>query len=86
MIVHGMIDENVHFRHSARLVTALGAAGKDHTLLPFPRERHMPRGTADRMYMERAIFQFFRAALKLGPEPPEHHPPVSPPQPPPLPP
>jgi len=27
MMVHGMIDENVHFRHSARLLTALCQAG-----------------------------------------------------------
>ena len=26
LIIHGMIDENVHFRHTARLVTALIAA------------------------------------------------------------
>ncbi|KAJ9172223.1 hypothetical protein P3X46_015488 [Hevea brasiliensis] len=28
LLVHGMIDENVHFRHTARLVNALVAAGK----------------------------------------------------------
>jgi dipeptidyl-peptidase-4 len=67
LIVHGMIDENVHFRHSARLVASLCDAGKrsgvDYSLLPFPSERHVPRSFADRMYMERCIFSFLREAL-----------------------
>ena len=29
LIVHGLIDENVHFRHTARLINRLIAAGKD---------------------------------------------------------
>ncbi len=28
MLMHGLIDENVHFRHTARLVTAITAARK----------------------------------------------------------
>ncbi|THU49901.1 hypothetical protein C4D60_Mb06t14430 [Musa balbisiana] len=42
LLVHGMIDENVHFRHTARLVNLLIAAGKSNELLLFPDERHMP--------------------------------------------
>ncbi|KAK6117695.1 hypothetical protein DH2020_048547 [Rehmannia glutinosa] len=38
LIVHGMIDENVHFRHTARLVNALVVAGKTYELLIFPDE------------------------------------------------
>ncbi|KAG9448260.1 hypothetical protein H6P81_014388 [Aristolochia fimbriata] len=58
LLVHGMIDENVHFRHTARLVNALVAAGKPYELLLFPDERHMPRRLADRIYMEERIWDF----------------------------
>ncbi|XP_078431331.1 prolyl oligopeptidase family protein [Wolffia australiana] len=63
MLVHGMIDENVHFRHTARLVNALISAGKPYELLLFPDERHMPRRLTDRIYMEQRIWDFFRHNL-----------------------
>ena len=37
MLVHGLIDENVHFRHTARLINALIKARKPYDLLLFPR-------------------------------------------------
>lgn len=43
MLVHGLIDENVHFRHTARLINSLIAARKSYDLLIFPDERHSPR-------------------------------------------
>ncbi|KAG8381141.1 hypothetical protein BUALT_Bualt06G0091600 [Buddleja alternifolia] len=63
LLVHGMIDENVHFRHTARLVNALVAAGKTYELLIFPDERHMPRRLRDRMYMEQRIWEFIERSL-----------------------
>ena len=59
MLVHGLIDENVHFRHTARLINALIAARKRYELLLFPDERHSPRRLADRVYMEECIRDFF---------------------------
>ena len=67
MIVHGLIDENVHFRHTARLINRLVAAGKDYDLLIFPDERHSPRRLRDRVYMEKRISDYFIRNL-LGPE------------------
>ena len=61
MLVHGCLDENVHFRHTARLVTALIHARKTYQLLAFPDERHLPRGHADRVYMEERIEAFLTA-------------------------
>lgn len=58
MLVHGMLDENVHFRHTGRLVNELTAARKDFELRVFPDERHMPRKPADRLYMEERILRF----------------------------
>ncbi len=63
MLVHGLIDENVHFRHTARLINALIAQRKTYDLLLFPNERHMPRGEADRVYMEEHIRDFFVKTL-----------------------
>lgn len=63
LLVHGLIDENVHFRHTARLINALIKARKPYELLLFPDERHMPRSLADRIYMEERIRDFFLEAL-----------------------
>jgi dipeptidyl-peptidase-4 len=59
LLVHGLIDENVHFRHTARLINALIRARKPYDLLLFPDERHMPRRLEDRIYMEERIRDFF---------------------------
>ena len=63
LIVHGLIDENVHFRHTARLINALIKARKPYEFLMFPDERHMPRSQADRIYMEERITEFFERNL-----------------------
>ncbi len=59
LLVHGLIDENVHFRHTARLINALIRARKRYDLLIFPDERHMPRRLADRVYMEERVRDYF---------------------------
>jgi len=63
LVIHGMIDENVHFRHTARLMQALIDAGKPFETLLYPNERHMPRSEHDRVDMERRILEFFRRNL-----------------------
>ena len=63
LIVHGLIDENVHFRHTARLINSLIKARKSYELLMFPDERHMPRSLQDRIYMEERIADFFERNL-----------------------
>lgn len=63
-IVHGMIDENVHFRHTGRLLVALAAAQKEYELLAYPEERHMPRDQAGLEYQERRVLGFFEHHLR----------------------
>ena len=63
MLVHGLIDENVHFRHSARLINALIQARIPYELFLLPGERHSPRAEADRVYLEERILEFFRRVL-----------------------
>jgi dipeptidyl-peptidase 4 len=66
MLVHGLIDENVHFRHTARLINALIRARKPYELMLFPDERHGPRRLEDRVYLEERIRDFFCEALKTN--------------------
>jgi len=63
LLVHGMTDENVHFRHTARLIVALTEANKDYDLLVFPEERHMPRDAKGLEYQERKVVEYFQRNL-----------------------
>lgn len=63
MLIHGMLDENVHFRHSARLITSLIHANTPFRLLPLPDERHSSRRPADRQYVAEALVKFFETAF-----------------------
>jgi len=63
LVVHGMMDENVHFRHTARLLVALEQADRHCDLLVLPRERHMPRDAAGLLRLERRIFEYLRDKL-----------------------
>jgi len=63
LLVHGMIDENVHFRHTARVMQALIDAAKPFETLLYPNERHMPRSERDRADMERRLLEFFQRNL-----------------------
>jgi dipeptidyl-peptidase 4 len=72
MIVHGLIDENVHFRHTARLINKIISSGKDYDLLIFPDERHSPRRLRDRIYMEQRISDFLVKSLSETQAPTEY--------------
>jgi dipeptidyl-peptidase-4 len=63
LLIHGLLDENVHFRHTARLMQALIDAGKPFDVLLYPNERHLPRSQKDRVAMERQILQYFQQYL-----------------------
>jgi dipeptidyl-peptidase-4 len=43
LLIHGAIDENVHLRHSVRLVAALQVLGHDVELVVLPHDRHRAR-------------------------------------------
>ena len=63
LVIHGMLDENVLFRHSARLATALIDAGRPFSFLPLPEERHSLRHEASRAYVAERIAEFFQGVL-----------------------
>jgi dipeptidyl-peptidase 4 len=64
LVIHGMLDENVHFRHTARLAAALIAAGRPFDLLPLPDERHSSRRLPERKYVAERTADFFEDALR----------------------
>lgn len=63
LLVHGLVDENVHFRHSAALLERLTGEQKNYDLLLFPAERHMPRKAETLAYLEKRITDYFKANL-----------------------
>jgi dipeptidyl-peptidase-4 len=65
LIIHGLIDENVHFRHSAFLIEKLNSLRKRYELLLFPNERHSPHKLSDKVYTEDRILDFFKSYLEM---------------------
>uniref|UniRef100_A0A158R5I4 Peptidase_S9 domain-containing protein n=1 Tax=Syphacia muris TaxID=451379 RepID=A0A158R5I4_9BILA len=63
LIVHGMIDENVHFTHTEKLIEALIAAGKPYNLQVFPSERHGVRSAEASDFHDAITLSFFQKAL-----------------------
>lgn len=58
LLVHGLMDENVHFRHTARLINALIEARKPYDLIVFPDGRHSMRKPADLLYLEEQLVAY----------------------------
>jgi dipeptidyl-peptidase-4 len=63
LLVHGLVDENVHARHTIRLVEALATAARDYELILFPEARHMPRNPAHLEYLEQQLTAFLQRHL-----------------------
>jgi dipeptidyl-peptidase 4 len=86
LLIHGAIDENVHLRHSIRLLAALEEAGRDVELVLLPHDRHRPRSrpgllTRDRRTVETLLTGLglpLRAELDLMAEQPQGTAPPSP--------
>lgn len=58
LLIHGMLDENVHARHTMRLCQALTSRRAPHDLMLFPEERHLPRDLAGLAYTEERVLAF----------------------------
>jgi dipeptidyl aminopeptidase/acylaminoacyl peptidase len=63
LLLHGMMDDNVHVQNAAQLVLALQAAGKDFELMFYPKARHGGFG----QHAEKLTLDFMKKTLK--PEP-----------------
>jgi dipeptidyl-peptidase 4 len=60
LLIHGTVDENVHLRHSERLVEAFRDAGREVELVTLPEQRHKTRGGAIRVREQRTIAHLLR--------------------------
>ena len=69
LVVHGLIDENVLFQHTARLLATLTDADHDVELLVFPEERHGERRPAARRQRQRRALEFLCRHLGQPPPP-----------------
>jgi dipeptidyl-peptidase-4 len=58
LVLHALMDENVHFTHTAHLADALVAAGKRFDMFVFPGERHGYRDPAARRYAMRRVVDY----------------------------
>jgi dipeptidyl-peptidase-4 len=60
LLIHGTADENVHLRHSERLVEAFRDAGREVELVKLPEQRHRTRGGAIRERERRTVAHLLR--------------------------
>ncbi|RMX59988.1 hypothetical protein pdam_00001080 [Pocillopora damicornis] len=63
LLVHGLIDENVHFYHSSLLITELIKACKPYQLLIYPNERHGIRQSVSSEHYETMLLSFLQKNL-----------------------
>lgn len=63
LLVHGLIDENVHFYHSSLLITELIRACKPYQLLIYPNERHGIRQSVSSEHYETMLLSFLQKNL-----------------------
>ncbi len=64
LLIHGLNDENVLFRHSAALIEDLAAQRCHYEMLLLPNERHSVRAPGQRVYLEWRIQEFLDRALQ----------------------
>lgn len=62
LLVHGMMDDNVHPAHSLRVVDAMIKAGKNFDMVFLPREDHGYNGAAE-TFFERKMWKHFEKYL-----------------------
>lgn len=63
LIIHGLIDENVHFKHTSEFVSALIKEGKPYHLQVYPHERHSLRNIDASKHYETKLLLFLQNYL-----------------------
>ncbi|XP_061504968.1 dipeptidyl peptidase 9 [Anopheles gambiae] len=63
LIIHGLIDENVHFHHTSQLVSRLVRANKPYQLQVYPNERHSLRNLEASKHYETKLLSFLQNHL-----------------------
>ncbi|XP_018323379.1 dipeptidyl peptidase 9 isoform X2 [Agrilus planipennis] len=63
LIIHGLMDENVHFYHTSQLINCLIKAGKPYQLQIYPNERHSLRHLDASKHYETTLLSFLQNNL-----------------------
>ncbi|WP_437751189.1 alpha/beta fold hydrolase [Sorangium sp. So ce1389] len=63
LLLHGLMDENVHFAHTAKMIEALMAADKRFDMIVFPGERHGYRSPVASQFSNRAVVEYLAEHL-----------------------
>lgn len=63
LIIHGLMDENVHFSHTSQLISSLVKAGKPYQLQVYPTERHSLRHLDASEHYETTLLSFLQQHL-----------------------
>lgn len=67
LLIHGMADDNVVFRHTVKLVDALQKQGRHNLrLMTYPGEKHGFRAESSRIHRDRQLLEFFLETLDLN--------------------
>jgi dipeptidyl-peptidase-4 len=69
LVIHALMDENVHFQHTADLADALVKANKPFEMFVFPGERHGYRSPPARRYAFGLVTRFLVRTLGNPPPP-----------------
>ena len=65
LLIHGMADDNVVFRHSIKLMGEMQARGRQNfRVMTYPGEKHGFRSEANRTHRDRQILEFFLETLR----------------------
>ena len=62
LLIHGIMDDNVHIQNSLQLIRALQRADKDFEFMVYPNDRHGIRGR----HYQRLVLDFMRRTLRPG--------------------
>ncbi|OTF76710.1 dipeptidyl peptidase 8-like protein [Euroglyphus maynei] len=63
LIIHGLMDENVHFCHTAQLIQGLVMAGKPYQLSIYPYERHSLKKINSAEHVEATLIHYLQQNL-----------------------
>ncbi len=67
LLIHGMADDNVVFRHSIKLMSEMQARGQQNLrVMTYPGEKHGFRAEANQTHRDRQILNFFLETLETG--------------------
>jgi len=66
LLIHGMADDNVVFRHSVKLMDAMQKNGSQNLrVMTYPGEKHGFRSAENRIHKDRQILEFFLEKLDI---------------------